>query len=365
MGKRTAIAVICLLLTVAVVTACLTACSNETWDPTKFDLSLPDFTQEDVVSENGWYLVMQDDFNGSALNESTVFGARFRQDNPDLFDESGNIKEGIWTTSPEGLRWESNDADKPEQACYWCKDMVSVADGYVTVSAKQEEGHVCSAGVCPSTGRFTSGIETRAIVSGENSDNKGSSDDILFSQAFGYFECRVKFPDADGLWSAFWLQSSNMRKPAAEGVDGTEIDIYESAFRKQKKAVMGHALLWNGYGEYAKVEDYIAELDTDLYDGNFHTFALKWTPDYYVFYVDGTPTWASRGGGVSHVKEYLRLTVEIDAGDGYGPHGMKIGKFTDSSSTFVIDSVRVYQNEKYEQYIISDDCFSGELDLAN
>ena len=46
---------------------------------------------------------------------------------------------------------------------------------------------------------------------------------------------------------------------------------------------------------------------------------MKWTPEYYVFYIDGKPTWASMGGGVSKVQEFLRLTVEIDAGDAYGP----------------------------------------------
>ena len=166
------------------------------------------------------------------------------------------------------------------------------------------------------------------------------------------------------MWSAFWLQSSGMRKTGAEGVDGTEIDVYESAFYRSRKSKMGHALLWNGYGEYARVEGYIGELDVDLYDGEFHTFALKWTPEYYVFYVDGKATWASRAGGVSHVREFLRLTVELDAGDKWGPHGQKIGAFKEGAD-FVIDSVRVFQNEKYEKYVIDDSQFAGELDLGN
>ena len=140
--------------------------------------------------------------------------------------------------------------------------------------------------------------------------------------------------------------------------------MFESAFIKHPEK-MGHALLWNGYGEFAKVDDYIVDTGTDLYDG-YHTFALKWTPLYYVFYVDGQPTWASMGGGVSHVKEFLRLTVEIDAGDGYGPHGQRIGKFDeDSESVFYVDYVKVWQNSSYEQYEIPDEAFAGDLDLAN
>ena len=103
-----------------------------------------------------------------------------------------------------------------------------------------------------------------------------------------------------------------------------------------------------------------------MYDG-YHTFALKWTPEYYVFYVDGKATWATDDGGVSKVKEFLRLTVEIDAGDGWGPHGQKIGQFDDSNSNdtdFLVDYVKVWQNENYEQYIKDDNEFSGSVDLS-
>ncbi|MGN1202131.1 MAG: hypothetical protein ACI4RF_02465, partial [Eubacterium sp.] len=91
-----------------------------------------------------------------------------------------------------------------------------------------------------------------------------------------------------------------------------------------------------------------------------------WTPEYYVFYIDGEATWASSGGDVSKVREFLRLTVEIDAGDGYGPHGQKIGQFSHDNSDnddFMVDYVKVWQNENYEQYIKDDDEFTGIVDL--
>ena len=320
---------------------------DESWkNNEKYDLSLP------VLNSDGWYLVFEDDFSGNSLNEGIVFGERY----------TGNKE--IWTTSPHAVRWESNDADKPEQACWWCPEMVEVKDSNLIVHSRYEENHTCS-GSCPSKGRFTGGIETR-IISGDNNNNKGTEDTLLFSQAFGYFECRVKFPDADGMWSAFWLQSSNMRKVGNEGEDGTEIDIYESAFRKSKSSKMGHALLWDGYGKDAKSSPYITALEQDLYDG-YHTFALKWTPEYYVFYIDGKATWATDDGDVSKVREFLRLTVEIDAGDGWGPHGQKIGQFDDGNSQntyFMVYYVKVWQNENYEQYIKDDSEFSGSVDLS-
>lgn len=335
---------LCMVLSCAAFAGCSKKV-NDDWKEKGFNLAIP------VLGQEGWRMVFEDNFDGDGLNQNITFGEGY----------TGNKE--IWTTSPHAIRWESNDKNKPDQGCWWCPNMVEVKDGNAVIHSRYETDHKCD-GTCPSSGRFTGGIETRKIV-GDGNSNKGSSDELLFAQAFGYFETRVKFPDADGLWSAFWLQSSNQRKTSSEGVDGTEIDVFESAFRRSKKSEMGHALLWNGYGEFAKSEARINELKQDLYDG-YHTFALKWTPEYYVFYIDGEPTWATMGGGVAKVQEFLRLTVEIDAGDGWGPHGKKIGQFDQNSdSEFLVDYVKVWQNEAYEAYEIDDAKFPGGLDMAN
>ncbi len=342
---------ICLLLAgaMALSVLCLSGCTkkqDESWKNKGYDLSVP------TLNEDGWYLVFEDEFDGKELNEGIKFGEKYK----------GNQE--IWTTSPHAIRWESQNKKKPEQACWWCPEMVEIKDSNAIIHSRYEENHSCS-GDCPQKGRFTSGIETR-LIKGDNNDNKGTADEMLFSQAFGYFEVKVKIPDSDGLWSAFWLQSSNMRKVGNEGQDGTEIDVYESAFRRSKNSQMGHALLWDGYGKSAKSSAYIGKLEQDLYDG-YHTYALKWTPEYYVFYIDGKATWASSDGEVSKVKEFLRLTVEIDAGDGWGPHAQKIGQFShnnDDNDDFMIDYVKVWQNENYEQFIKEDNEFEGSVDLS-
>lgn len=347
MKKIISVLLVCVLL---IGTAAVTGCSKKQDDSWKtnenYDLSVP------VLNEDGWYLVFEDNFDGNSLNENIKFGEKY----------TGNKE--IWTTSPHAIRWESQDEGKPEQACWWCPTMVEVKDSNAVIHSRYEDNHTCD-GSCPKAGRFTSGIETR-LISGDNNDNKGTADTMLFSQAFGYFECRVKFPKSKGLWSAFWLQSSNQRKVGNQGQDGTEIDVYESAFINSEQSEMGHALLWDGYGKDGKVEDYIGALEQDLYDG-YHTYALKWTPEYYVFYIDGKATWATDGGDVSKVKEFLRLTVEIDAGDGWGPHGKEIGQFSHNNADnddFMVDYVKVWQNENYEQFIKNDDEFEGSIDLG-
>ena len=297
-------------------------------------------------------------YNGGAKQENGEGWYATLIDNFDkVYDSESGLDPEIWTTSRHDLRWASQSKKHPEYSNYWCSKMVSVEDGKVRVKAQYEEDHDCD--VCRSyghtRGRFTGGFETRSeVVTGQTDGGRQYASNIIWAQAFGYFETSIKFPDKDGMWSAFWLQGNEMREIGYDGVDGTEIDVYESAFRfnNDKVSRMGHALLWNGYDKSGKVDDNIRKLEQNLYDGNFHTFSLLWTPDCYVFFIDGYATWASNAGGVCKVPEFLRFTNEIDAGDGYGPHGQKIGQFShDGEASMYVDYIRVYQNVNYEKSI--------------
>ncbi len=286
------------------------------------------------TNSDGWYVSMIDNFDKS-------------------YDVNSGLNPKIWATSRHDLRWASQNKLHPEYSNYWCSEMVSVKDGKAIVNAAYDDNHTCP--TCTANGytkgRFTGGFETRSEV--KNAEGSYDSN-IIWAQAFGYFETSIKFPDKDGMWSAFWLQGNEMREIGFDGVDGTEIDVYESAFRKDNDKVsrMGHALLWNGYGSSGKVAGHIGKLEQNLYDGEFHTFSLLWTPDCYIFFIDGYATWATNAGGVCKVPEFLRFTNEIDAGDGWGPHGQKIGKFShQGEAAMEVDYIRVYQNANYEQFI--------------
>lgn len=286
----------------------------------------------------GWYATLVDNFDKK-------------------YESSTGLNPQIWTTSRHDVRWASQKKNHPEYSNYWCDSMVSVEDGSAVIKAQYDSDHQCE--VCRSyghtDGRFTGGFETRAeVVKTQSGDARTYDSNIIWAQAFGYFETRIKVPDADGMWSAFWLQGNEMREIGFDGVDGTEIDVYESAFRKfnDKVSRMGHAVLWNGYGKSGKVDGNIRKLDQNLYDGEYHTFALLWTPDCYIFFIDGYATWATNAGGVCRVPEFLRFTNEIDAGDGYGPHGQIIGQFSHSvSAATYVDYIRVYQNVGFEPFI--------------
>lgn len=151
-----------------------------------------------------------------------------------------------------------------------------------------------------------------------------------FEHRYGYWVCRCKLPTQPGHWPAFWLHGDTVGKVGDGGRDGTEIDIMEKPWREDRNTQNLH---WDGYGkEHRHVGTTF--MVPGLSEG-FHTFGLYWTPDEYVFYVNGQETWRTRGGGVSQVPQYAKLTEEI------GKWG---GDIADARlpDHFVVDYVRVY-----------------------
>ena len=271
---------------------------------------------EALAAGGGWYVTMDERFEGDTLPE-------------------------LWGTSPHGLRNKE----------YWCDNMVPrPSDGTVKILAAALEDNVCD--VCPAQGEFASGIETRKMVDGKRVRT--------FEQAFGYYECRVKVPVNTGLWSAFWLQTDTQSRLGSNGKDGSEIDIFESAFYNDNPRLHGNAVHWDGYsGKFYRMADRVTDTGVDLYDGDWHTYGLLWTPENYTFFVDGTAVWQTNAGGVCRVPAYLRLTVEIRRGE-YGPYGARMGDFTNTKenpAVFEIDYVKVWQHTDFLKSIKSPDDF--------
>jgi len=129
----------------------------------------------------------------------------------------------------------------------------------------------------------------------------------LFERRYGYFEARIKFPVFQGTWGAFWLMYGSGSNVDGSGRDATEIDIIESIFNQDGKA--NSALHWDGYGDGHKSEAK-TYTGTNIYNGDFHTFALEWKEKEYIFYIDNVGKWTTNAGGVCQVPLYMKLTME-------------------------------------------------------
>jgi beta-glucanase (GH16 family) len=217
----------------------------------------------------------------------------------------------------------------------WDDSLVTVSDGCLRLGFVRDEA----------LGHSKTNEEKLAvnwIRAGAVRTMKRDNVNMLFENAYGYYEARIKFPKVQGMWGAFWLMSPNIADGA---VSGTEIDIVESA--ESAKNSFNAALHWDGYGDEHKSAGSkdISRLGINIYDGGFHTFALDWSPNAYAFYVDGVEFWCCESGanlknfGINQNPNYIKLTVEGADWPGPLPEGFSEGEM-------LVDYVRVYNQPK-------------------
>lgn len=157
---------------------------------------------------------------------------------------------------------------------------------------------------------------------------------------YGYFEARIQFQALQGHHGAFWLQSplygQYVDDPARSGA---EIDIIEFFGNGRTATDAKQNVYWNEYNstdlqersnELFYRDQYREELSED-----FHIFSLLWTPDAYVFLIDGVETWRV-SEGISQVSQYLVLSLTTSEWE--NPR-LEVGQLPDE---MVIDYVRVY-----------------------
>ena len=216
----------------------------------------------------------------------------------------------------------------------WRDDMVSVSGGYLRLKFKLDK----NLGASKSTNKTLANnwIRAGAIRSRKKDGN------ILFDNGYGYYEARIKFPAVSGIWGAFWLMSPTQHLPDNEGIDGTEIDIVETI--NSHRGEYNAALHWNGYDSGHKnvgSNEGNKARPVNIYDNEFHLFALDWSPSEYVFYVDGKEFWRVNGGaqfknsGINQNPNYIKLTVESADWAGAIPPD-----FTEDE--MLVDYVKVY-----------------------
>ena len=124
-------------------------------------------------------------------------------------------------------------------------------------------------------GRRATSISTAA------SPRKASS-----STRFGYYVARIQLQKQPGHWPAFWIYGAGVGKV---GNDGRTAPRSTSWRNRALDDRVDHNLHWDGYGKDHKTKGTMVSVP-GVMEG-FHTFAVWWKPDEYVFYVDGQETW--------------------------------------------------------------------------
>lgn len=166
----------------------------------------------------------------------------------------------------------------------------------------------------------------------------------VFEPVFGYLEARIRFQASLGHWGAFWLNNNGMGKPVGDTAHGgVEMDIIE--FHHKMKNAAGQytaqqTLHWDGYGKDHKTKGYNAVLLYNPSD-DFHTYGLLWTPDEYVFFIDGAETWRVPKSVVAPSQRPAHIILSLEVGEWAGkPIERDAAKLPD---TMLVDWVKVWQ----------------------
>ncbi len=221
----------------------------------------------------GYKLVWQDDFNGKALD-------------PKKWEVRGVGPRALGFVSPEA---------------------VTVAKGCLRLHAMRKEGRILLGAV---------GTQNR------------------FMARYGFFECRAQLQKSPGVWAAFWIQSPEISKGEDPAAYGAEIDIME-CFKKLGADIISHNVHW-AYGPHQQTTHGMQSYLKGVSKG-FHLFALEWTPEKYVFFVDGYRFYEVTTG-ISKIEEYLILSMEI-------PSKLEEIKEAVLPDEFIVDYVKVYQKK--------------------
>ena len=216
-----------------------------------------------------WVLSFDDEFNGTSLDPSK------------------------WTVC---YPWNcTNSGNKNELEWYQAQN-VTESGGTLQITAKVQTAHGMP---------FTSGlIQT----------------DKKFTFRYGYMEIRVRLPQGQGLWPAFWALPTNETFPP-------EIDAFEYYGANPTAAMLGVH-----YGKNLHSANVIG--DAALTEG-YHTFAVDWEPGSLTWYVDGVKKFQTDVNVTQTMYLIANLAVR-------GP--LRVDAKTSMPATMSIDWIRVWQH---------------------
>lgn len=103
------------------------------------------------------------------------------------------------------------------------------------------------------------------------------------SLTYGRFEARIKLPQGQGLWPAFWLLGQDIETIGWPNCG--EIDIMEY-IGKEPSTIYG-TIHGPGYSGAKGLGGSFSLKNNERFSDSFHVFALEWEPDALRFYCDG------------------------------------------------------------------------------
>lgn len=244
--------------------------------------------------------------------------------------------EGEWTptfqeefdgTAIDLTKWNIHTANYWDKLSHFSKDNVLVADGKAVLRYERKRGRHNDDPAGKETDYATGFIDTYG----------------KWVQRYGYFEARMKIPQAPGLWPAMWLMpdrglsAGEQWQRADTGRGAMEFDIMEylSRWGVYRYNIAFH---WDGYGkEHQQTGTQTIYVDHDR-DG-YITTGLLWLPGQAAIYNNGKLVAQWESPRISSVASDLMFTHVMGGWDNNALDDAQL------PADFVIDYVRCWQRK--------------------
>lgn len=161
---------------------------------------------------------------------------------------------------------------------------------------------------------------------------------------YGYIEARMKMPQGEGNWPAFWMLGADIAE--VSWPNSGEMDIAEQGGHQPWRNSAALHYSTNNFGCCGNhLYEYGETIKSYNFYEDFHTFGLAWTPDQMTLYVDRVAFWTVTKQSIRSEfwpgnKPYF-LILNNAIGPVGGGFGGLWGDWT-TSKTY-IDYVRVYK----------------------
>ncbi len=184
-----------------------------------------------------------------------------------------------------------------------------------------------------------------------------------FMHKFGFYEIRCKLPKNKGWHAAFWLQASGIGSHPDPAQCGVECDIMENYHQHTEGVIIG-GVGYGGYGKESVWPGHFRSPYVETEDG-WHTYAVDWSEEGYIFYYDGKEVGRQMAPDVpvSNVEQFILVSTECHgyhrafgnesaeaslAGDADVWGGKPVPELLDAklSDEFIVDYVRVFDKIK-------------------
>jgi len=133
----------------------------------------------------------------------------------------------------------------------------------------------------------------------------------IYGFTYGFAAARIRTQSARGQHAAFWMQSIGGQKPGGAKKGGAEIDVMEYFGDDHPEGgLTSFTYFLDENGKKQTVGGWLPDVEElgDDWASDYHVFSVEWTPEEYVFRIDGKVT-ERLEGETSGQEEFLILSL--------------------------------------------------------